>query len=86
VDGVVWLFAAKPIIVYATVRVITRIAIPWWCKRTNGSLNEANRQRATKRKLTILVPSKSVEKCVCVCARVCGCACVWVCVVCAKNS
>jgi len=36
------------------VRGITRIAIPWWCKRTNRSMNEANRQRATKRKVTIL--------------------------------
>jgi len=36
------------------VRGITRIAIPWLCKRTNRSMNEANRQRATKRKVTFL--------------------------------
>jgi hypothetical protein len=41
-------------IVDGIVRGVTRIAIQWWCKRTNRSLNEANRQRATKRKLTIL--------------------------------
>ena len=36
------------------VRGVTRIAIPWWCKRKNTSLNEAKRQRAIKRKLKIL--------------------------------
>jgi len=36
------------------VRGVTRIAIPWWCKRKNRSLNEAKRQRAIKRKVTIL--------------------------------
>jgi hypothetical protein len=41
-------------IVDVIVRDITRIAIPWWCKRTSRSVNEANRQRATKRKLAIL--------------------------------
>jgi len=41
-------------IVDGIVRGVTRIAIPWWCKRTNRSLNEANRERATKRKLKIL--------------------------------
>jgi len=41
-------------IVDGIVRGITRIAIPWWCKRTNRSMNEANRQMATKRKLAIL--------------------------------
>jgi len=39
-------------IVDGIVRGSTRIAIPWWCKRTNRSVNDANRQRA--RKLTIL--------------------------------
>ena len=33
---------------------VTRISIPWWCKRRNGSLMEANRQRATKRKMKIV--------------------------------
>jgi hypothetical protein len=41
-------------IVDCIVRGITRIAIRWWWKRTNRSMNEANRQRATKRKLAIL--------------------------------
>jgi hypothetical protein len=41
-------------IVNGIVRGVTRIAIPWWCKRTNGAMNEANRWRASKRKLTIL--------------------------------
>lgn len=33
---------------------VARIAIPWWCKRTNRLLSEAVRQRATKRKMKIL--------------------------------
>jgi hypothetical protein len=41
-------------IVYGIVRGTTRIVIPWWCKQTNRLLNEAIRQWATKRKLTIL--------------------------------
>ena len=41
-------------IVDGFVRGVTRIAIPWWCKRKNRSLNEAKRQRTIKRKLTIL--------------------------------
>jgi len=41
-------------IVDGIVRGMTRIVIPWLCKRTNRSLNEENRQRATKRKLAIL--------------------------------
>ena len=41
-------------IVDGIVRGITRIAIPWWCKQTNRSMNEADRQRATKRKLAML--------------------------------
>ena len=41
-------------IVDGIVRGITRIAIPWRCKRKNRSMNEEKRQRATKRKLTIL--------------------------------
>ena len=36
------------------VRSVTRISIPWWCKRRNRSLMEASRQRATRRKLKIL--------------------------------
>jgi hypothetical protein len=43
-------------IVDGIVRAITRISIPWWCKRTNRSMSEASRQRcrASKRKMTIL--------------------------------
>ena len=41
-------------IVDSIVRGVTRIAIPWWCKQTNRSVSEAKRQRAVKRKLTIL--------------------------------
>jgi len=41
-------------IVDGIVRRITRIAIPWWCKWKNRSMNEEKRQRATNRKLTIL--------------------------------
>jgi len=33
---------------------VTRISIPWWCKRRNRSLMEENRQRATRRKMKIL--------------------------------
>jgi hypothetical protein len=33
---------------------VTRISIPWWCKRTNRSLMEASRQRAERRKMKIL--------------------------------
>jgi hypothetical protein len=36
------------------VRGVTRISIPWWCKRKNESLGEATRQNALKRKLQIL--------------------------------
>ena len=41
-------------IVDGIVRGVTRIAIPWWCKRKNRSLNEDSRRRAAKRKLKIL--------------------------------
>jgi hypothetical protein len=41
-------------IVDDSMRGITRIANPWWCKRTNRSVSEASRQRATKRKMKTL--------------------------------
>ena len=37
-------------IVDGIVRGITRIAVPWWCKRKNRSMNEDKRQTATMRK------------------------------------
>jgi hypothetical protein len=36
------------------VRAITRISIPWWCKRRNRLMSEAARQRGKKRKMKIL--------------------------------
>jgi len=33
---------------------VTRISVPWWCKRRNRSLVEESRQRATRRKMKIL--------------------------------
>jgi len=36
------------------VRSVTRISIPWWCKRRNRSLMEESRQRARRRKMKIL--------------------------------
>jgi len=44
-DCVIWFFAAQPGN-NGIVRGVTRIAIPWWCKRKNRSLNEAKMQRA----------------------------------------
>jgi hypothetical protein len=41
-------------IVYGIARSVTRISIPWWCKRTNRSLMEAGRQRSERRKMKIL--------------------------------
>jgi hypothetical protein len=41
-------------IVDGIVRGITRISIPWWCKRKNRSIGEAARQRSSKRKMKIL--------------------------------
>ncbi|PNF15012.1 hypothetical protein B7P43_G17781 [Cryptotermes secundus] len=41
-------------IVDGIVRCLTRIYIPWWCKRTNRLMTEAARQRATERKMKIL--------------------------------
>ncbi|XP_023721687.1 uncharacterized protein LOC111872233 [Cryptotermes secundus] len=41
-------------IVDGIVRCLTRIYIPWWCKRANRLMTEAARQRATKRKMEIL--------------------------------
>jgi len=41
-------------IVDGVMRVTTRIANPQWFKRTNRSVSEASRQRATKRKMKIL--------------------------------
>ena len=34
---------------------VTKISVPWWCKQRNRSLMEASRQRATTRKLKILL-------------------------------
>jgi hypothetical protein len=36
------------------VRGITRICIPWWCRRKNRLMTEAARHRVTKRKIKIL--------------------------------
>ncbi|PNF39900.1 hypothetical protein B7P43_G00921 [Cryptotermes secundus] len=41
-------------IVDGIVRCLTRIYIPWWCKRTNRLMTESARRRATKRKNKIL--------------------------------
>jgi hypothetical protein len=41
------------------VRVVTRISVPWWCKRKNQSVNEATRLQAIKRKLQIYRTSRS---------------------------
>jgi hypothetical protein len=41
-------------IVNGIVRSVTRISTPCWCKRKNRSLIEANRKRASKRKMKIL--------------------------------
>jgi hypothetical protein len=58
---VIWLFASPPKNSNGIARSIARITIPWWRKRTNISTSEASRQRATKRKMTIL-PHKSVSR------------------------
>ena len=42
-------------IVDGAARGVNRISIPWWCKRRNRSLMETSRQRATKRKMNILL-------------------------------
>jgi hypothetical protein len=36
------------------VRGVTRISIPWWCKRKNRSMNRVSRQKVFKRKFQIL--------------------------------
>ena len=36
------------------VRSVTRISIPWWCKRKNESLGKATRWKALKRKVQVL--------------------------------
>ena len=36
------------------VRIVTRISIPWWCKRKNESLGRATRRKALKKKVQIL--------------------------------
>ena len=41
-------------IVDGIARSVTRIRIPWWCKRRNSSLMEESRQRARRRKMKIL--------------------------------
>jgi hypothetical protein len=41
-------------IVDGIARSVTRIFIPWWCKRRNRSMMEENRQRARMRKMKIL--------------------------------
>ena len=41
-------------IVDGIARIITRIFIPWWCKRRNRSMMEESRQRSRKRKMKIL--------------------------------
>jgi len=37
-----------------TVRGVTGISIPWWCKQKNQSMNRASRQKVLKRKFQIL--------------------------------
>jgi hypothetical protein len=41
-------------VVDGIVRSLTRIYIPWCCKRANRLITEATRQRATKRKTQVL--------------------------------
>jgi len=41
-------------IVDGIARSVTRISIPWWCKRRNRLLMKGSRQRATMRKMKIL--------------------------------
>ncbi|PNF42183.1 Mitochondrial uncoupling protein Bmcp [Cryptotermes secundus] len=41
-------------IVDSIVRCLTRIYIPWWCKRRNRLMTEGARQRATERKMKVL--------------------------------
>jgi hypothetical protein len=36
------------------VRGVTRIAISWWCKKKNQSMNKATKQKVLKRKFQIL--------------------------------
>jgi hypothetical protein len=36
------------------VRGVTRISVPWWCKRKNESLGETTRQMSLKRKLQVV--------------------------------
>jgi hypothetical protein len=47
-------FSSLPKIENGTLRWVTRIPIPWWCKQTNWSMNEASRQNVLKRKFQIL--------------------------------
>jgi hypothetical protein len=35
------------------VRVVTGIAIPWWCKKKNQLMNKATRQKVLKRKYQV---------------------------------
>jgi hypothetical protein len=41
-------------IVDGIARSVTKMSIPWWCKRRNRSLMAASRQRAIRRSLKIL--------------------------------
>jgi hypothetical protein len=41
-------------IIDGIVRAVTRMYIPWWCRRRNTLMSAAARQRATKRKMKIL--------------------------------
>jgi hypothetical protein len=36
------------------VRGLTRIYIPWWCRRRNKVMSETARLRASKRKMNVL--------------------------------
>ena len=44
------------------VRSVTRISVPWWCKRKNESLGKTTRQKAVKRKLHIYWTTRLVWK------------------------
>jgi hypothetical protein len=52
----------QKIIVGGIVTGITRIYIPWWCKRTDRLMSKVARQRVTKEKMKILAYQQVIKK------------------------
>jgi hypothetical protein len=58
----IYILVNPSFLVDGIVRGLTKIYVPWWCKRASRLMTEAARERSTKRKIKILTHQWVIRK------------------------